>query len=403
MFDSDTDSWYDWKRGNDINEMHGVNNAETRNSVCMISSDRLKNFPSDDGERRTSRSNGMIRCDAIPASSRSNTEVRFINPAIYAETLNDQDVEHEVEIQVKVGTKNDGIVVANCGDSAEMCDMMSTMSLNNDLAASFMNYAGDQGSAQETYRCYSLNSPDTSASLQSGIIRSKSVISYGAPNHIERRCRITDSADNSKERCCSRQIDSEVQRYAFNGHRVVQVSTSSISSIRISENRSNASDVVKKITYSEWIRRKQELTRRRKEEEDLAERQKQIEAERLIREKEERESREKENFVKWSERKKKEEEQKKAVVGKELELQKQLKEVEDKASVVKTLYLRQWARKKKEEEKAHQKAKPTYVNPTPWQRIVEDAEDLEEDELSVGKKARSQPKISSKRSAMSYQ
>lgn len=209
MFDSDTDSWYDWKRGNDINEMHAGHNAEARNSVRMIGSDRSKNFASDDGQRRTSRSNGMIRCDTIPTSSRrSSTEVRFINPAIYAETLNDQDLEHGDDVRVKVGTKNDGLVLANCGDSAEMSDRMSSMSINNDLGASYMDYAGDQGSAQETYRCYSLNSPGASASAQSGIMRSKSVISYP-----ERRCRVTESADDSKERCCNTQIDPEMERY----------------------------------------------------------------------------------------------------------------------------------------------------------------------------------------------
>lgn len=442
MFESDIDNWYDWKKDDDVvNEIHAVKNAEAINGVCMINSDRSKNFMPNDGQGKNSRSNGMIRCGAIPTSSRSGTEVRFINPAIYAETLNNEDVEHEVEIRVRVNSKNDGRHVPNCGDSAEMNDMMSTLSINNGLATSFMNHAGDQGSAQETYRCYSLNSPTTSASLQSDIARSKSVTSYTPLNRIERRCRIPDEADDKYE---LRQVESEVQRYTFNGHRIVQVSTSSVSSIRISEKKSNESYLAKKITYSEWIRRKQEMARRKKEEEEQAQRQKQIEAEKLAREKEEREFREKENFLKWSEKKKKEEEKKKAVIEKELTLQKQLKEVEDKAAVVKTLYLRQWARKKKEEEKArqkkeemkrkqleeerkkrleestkayenwrkmaknkpkpatqgllpHQKAKPAYVNPTPWQRIIDDTEDVEEDAFNVGRKTQSQLKISTTR------
>ncbi|KAF3428671.1 hypothetical protein E2986_02203 [Frieseomelitta varia] len=451
MFDSEIDSWYDCKRGDDLNEMQTVNDAENRNDVCLFSCDRSKNFATDDFERRSSRSNGLIRYDTIPASSRSSTEVRFINPAIYAETLNDEDIEHEVEIQVKINPKNDGHLIRNCGDSAGMSDMMSTLSINNDLAASFMDHAGDQGSAQETYRCYSLNSPTTSASLQSDIVRSKSVTSCKLANRVERRCKIAERTGNSYDVCSTGQIEPEVeQRYTFNGHRTVEVS-SSISSMRISKSRPNESGAVKKITYSEWMRRKQEMARRRKEEEDLFERQRQMEEERLAREKQERECRERENFLKWSERKKKEEEKKKAAMEKELKLQKQLKEVEDKTAVVKTLYLRQWARKKKEEEKArrkkeemkreqeeeerkkrlekstrayenwrkmaknkprpatqgllpHQKVKPAYINPTPWQRIVDDTEDIvEENAFNVGGKGQTQPKISNKKSATSYQ
>lgn len=52
---------------------------------------------------------------------------------------------------------------------------------------------------------------------------------------------------------------------------------------------------------------------------------------------------------------------------------------------------------------AHQKAKPAYVNPTPWQRIIDDTEDVEEDAFNVGRKTQSQLKISSKRNATSFQ
>lgn len=114
----------------------------------------------------------------------------------------------------------------------------------------------------------------------------------------------------------------------MNGHQVVQISATSLSNINISESRTNACEAIKKISYGEWHRRKQEMLRRKKEEQDLAERKKQMEEERLAREKEERESRERENFLKWSERKKKEEERKKAVVEEELQLQKQLKAID---------------------------------------------------------------------------
>lgn len=52
---------------------------------------------------------------------------------------------------------------------------------------------------------------------------------------------------------------------------------------------------------------------------------------------------------------------------------------------------------------AHQKAKPAYVNPTPWQRIVDDSEDVEQDASNVGRKTQGQPRMSSKRSAVSRQ
>ncbi|KAK1120947.1 hypothetical protein K0M31_010731 [Melipona bicolor] len=52
----------------------------------------------------------------------------------------------------------------------------------------------------------------------------------------------------------------------------------------------------------------------------------------------------------------------------------------------------------------HQKVKPAYVNPTPWQRIVDDIEDIvEENAFNVGRKEQTQPKISNKKSATSYQ
>lgn len=352
MVDSDVDSWYDWRQGDDFNEMRREKGTGARNDVRLRGSDRFDRLTSDDSQKGRSRRNGLTGYSMTPTSSKSGPEVRFINPAIYAETLNNEDEEHEVEIRVKVSSKDNGQQFeGNHGDFTEVNDIMSTLSIKNDLSTSFVSHAGDQASAQETYRCYSMNSPPTPASLESDIVRSKSVVSCRPSNRVERRCRIAGRADDNDELCSARKLDSEVQRYKLNGHRVVQVSTASLTSISISENRSNESELAKKITYSEWMRKKQESERRRKEEEDMVEERKRMEAERVVREKEVRETRERENFLKWTERKKKEEEKRKAVVEKELELQKQLKVVEDKASVVKNLYLRQWARKKDEKEK----------------------------------------------------
>ncbi|XP_003703222.1 uncharacterized protein LOC100882665 [Megachile rotundata] len=441
MFDSDIDSWYKWKRGDDINNTCTGINAYAMNGVRLTNSGPLNHSQSNNHLRETSSSNGLLRYDPISTSSKLGSEVRFINPAIYAETVNNDDEEQEVEIRVKVSSKKDG-QIGNHGDFSQMSDMMTTLSINNDLATSFGDHSGDPNSAQETYRCYSLNSP--TASYKSEVMRSKSVTSCRPTTRIERRCKIIDIGDKD-DRMCARQINSGEERYVVNGHRV---STTSLSSIRISESRSNDGEYLKKITYSEWIRRKQETIRRKKEEEEQAEKRKQMEAEKLAREKEEKESRERENFLKWTEKKKREEEKKKAMVEKELNLQKQLKEFEDETAVVKSLHLLQWNRKKKEQERArrkkeemkqkqleeekqrrleesrkayenwrkmaknkpkpatqgllpHQKAKPAYVNPTPWQRIVEDTEESEENGSNY-RKTQGQSKINPRRQPLSY-
>nr|XP_031836094.1 stress response protein NST1-like [Nomia melanderi] len=448
MVDSDADRWYDWKRDN-VNEMLNGGDINASSDLCLAAPNRLSYSTCNDGQKESSRSNGLIHHNAISSSSRSGAEVRFINPAIYAETLNDEDEEREIKIRVKVSSKDNGAPMeGSCSDSSGISDIMSMLAIKNDLATPFENHIGDQALSQNTYRCYSLNSPV--ASLESGPLRSKSVVSCRPSNRVERRCRIIGRADGNDELCSARLVDPEVQRYTLNGHRVVQVSTASLSSISILETRSMKHDL-KKIPYSEWMRCKQQAARQKREEEDQAKREEQMEAERLVREKEERESRERENFLKWSERKRKEEERKKEMVAKELEMQKKLKEFEDKSVVMKSLCLRQWAHKKKEEEKArqkkeevkqkkideekkkrleestkayenwrknaknkpkpatqgllpHQKAKPSYVNPTPWQGIVDESED-DEVNSSNGRRTHhgQQAKIISKKSTTYYQ
>lgn len=212
MVDSDIDSWYDWERGDD-SDMHGTDTGARRN-VRLMGSDSLPNVMTDDGYKGSYRSNGMIRYGAVPKSDRSGTEVRFINPAIYAETLNNEELEHDVEIQVKVSSKNDGPVLVNCGDSVKMTDMMSALSVNNDVGTAYVDHAGDQGSAQETYRCYSFNTSSPSTiSTTCGIVRSKSVTSCTPSCRVEGRCKVANSLDNNDELCSARQADTEVQRY----------------------------------------------------------------------------------------------------------------------------------------------------------------------------------------------
>ncbi|XP_076180844.1 uncharacterized protein LOC143153465 isoform X2 [Ptiloglossa arizonensis] len=352
MVDSDADSRYNWKR-DDFNESHRERRVTAMNDVRLTGSNHLNRLTFNDSQKRDSQSSGLILNTAVPTSSRSGTEIRFINPAIYAETLNNEDDEREIQIRVKVSSKDSRPIEGNYGDSTGKSDIVSTLSLKNNLPTSFVDHAGDQVSAQETYRCYSLNSPTTS--LESDLQRSKSVTSCRPSNRVEKRCRISGRTNDGNEVFSVNQVDSEVQRCILNGYRVVQVSTTSLSSISISENKSTESNRLKKISYNEWMRKKQQAAQQKKEEEDQALKKKQTEAERLAREKEERESQERDNFLKWTEKKKKEREQKKLVIEKELELQKLLKEIEDKAAGAKSLYLRQWAHKKREEEKGRQK------------------------------------------------
>ncbi|XP_043480564.1 protein MNN4-like [Leptopilina heterotoma] len=174
----------------------------------------------------------------------------------------------------------------------------------------------------------------------------------------------------------------------------------------------------RKIAHEKWMLEKEQRILKLKEKKRQAEKMKQEEEEKIKSEKEEKERRDQETFVRWIERKKHEQIVKQQILRRELELQKRLKDIEDKAVVAKTIYLRQWARKKeddhkkqqkkqhlkeqqKDEEKKkrveesnkaygewrekskikpkpatqgllpHQKARPAFVNPNPWQDIIE--------------------------------
>lgn len=213
MVDNDADRWYDWKRDN-INEMLNGGDINASSDLCLAAPNRSSYSTCNDDQKESSRSNGLIHRNAIPESSRSGTEVRFINPAIYAETLNDEDEEREIKIRVKVSSKDNGAPMeGSCSVSSGISDVMSTLSIKNDLATPFENHVGDHASAQSTYRC-SLNSPV--ASLESGPLRSKSVVSCKPSNRVERRCRIVGRADGNDELCSVRLLDPEVQRYSLN-------------------------------------------------------------------------------------------------------------------------------------------------------------------------------------------
>ncbi|KAK2575085.1 hypothetical protein KPH14_008815 [Odynerus spinipes] len=400
------------------------------------------------------------RCHPKLKNSSSGPEVRIINPAIYAESINTEDSEEETtDIRIRVdrtskikiidnGTTNKRFVEANCGDTAATTNALSSLSLKEAFVASPTDFAGDQVSSPETYRCYFPTSNAPSSIDASSARRSEFAgDAVKSVSRVERRCRIGEKTNDDSQGfvandfLSARQNDQpEVQRYVLNGHRVVHITTGSIASSELSH-RVDESALARKNAHEEWLRKKQMYLQQKKEEEEMLEIKKREEEERLARDKEEKERREKENFLKWAERKKKEEADKKAALDKELELERQLKDLEDKAVVAKALCLRQWARKKEEKQKAqqkerqmknqqieeerkrrqeeslkayeewreksknrpkpatqgllpHQAAKPAFVNPTPWQKLIDDDSDNAEED---GKKAKAKRKIKNKK------
>ncbi|KAG7211015.1 hypothetical protein KM043_016378 [Ampulex compressa] len=452
--DNDIDSRHEWKRGEGRTEFFCDNVPKGIKSTGAFSFDRsIVSSSSEKIDRTRYQPNGLVQCSAKPKSSRSGAEIRFINPAIYAESLDNDDKECEFKVQVKVHSKHDvkgsvcnqQMTETNCGDSKAMTNMLSSLSINNDLANS-IDYMGDR--IQDTYRCYSISSPSTTSPLESSTMRSKSLMSSQPTVRYERRCRIGDAVYVDDSLCDEKKIPPEIQRYTLNGHRVVQVSATSFSSTSLSENRFS---ITRKIAHEEWIRKKQRVWQQKREQEELKERNKQAEEERLECQRKERECKERENFLRWVERKKKEEVERKIALEKEADLEKRLKEIESKAAVGKALHLRQWARKKKEEQKAqqrkqelrqreieeerkkrleentkayekwremskgkpkpatqgllpHQSAKPAYVNPMPWQSIVvDDSDNVENNARKVEKNRMIKGKTSTRKSVATHQ
>ncbi|XP_014474178.1 PREDICTED: uncharacterized protein KIAA1211 homolog isoform X2 [Dinoponera quadriceps] len=321
----------------------------------------------------------------------AKSELRYVNSAIYTETVSEEERD---AAKSEIRSENDREDRTREDERSER---------------------GATG--QDTYRCYSL--PDaTRLSLEPSAARA------------ERRCKIDGGerpcqAASSKRERCSRQV----------------ARTSLLSSEPIGDDR--------RIAHSEWVRRKHEAARRKREDEERATKKRQEEEEEMVRTKEERVRLEKENFLKWMEGKRRQELDRRAMFQNELELQKCLKEIEDKTAVAKALYLRQWIRKKKEEQKAqykeqesrqrkineerekrleqcstayekwkrnsknrpkpatqgllpHQKAKPAYVNPIPWQPIVEiDSDEAQQDALNDENRDKSQ--LNGGRTVMAHQ
>ncbi|XP_067210855.1 inner centromere protein isoform X2 [Linepithema humile] len=358
--------------------------------------------------------------------SKCGSEIRYINPAIYTES-----VDEEKRNAATRRPEND----QHCDEQTIDANRDDFNSSTIDLPSIAKNATSDDhaehpvGTGQNTYRCYSTSFPDTTLSLEP--LTARSAASSGTITRIERRCKISSILANVGEDEATKQ-----DKCTSDNRQIVRISATSLAIDSSSASDCQMTDMPnlgRRIAHSEWIRRKHEAARRKKEEEERAAKKRQEEEKRVAREKEERARLEKENFLKWVETKKRQELDRKAMLENELELQKRLKEIEDKAAVAKALYLRQWAHKKKEEQKArhkeqetrqrkineererrleqsskayekwrensknkpkpatqgllpHQKAKPAYVNPIPWQSIVDPDSDEARDNAFSEKK-----------------
>ncbi|XP_039311155.1 coiled-coil domain-containing protein 34 [Solenopsis invicta] len=373
-------------------------------------------------------------------NSNSGPEIRYINPAIYTESVSEEGPEsnHEQEvIYFFVGYRNGD---ANCCTSNASTINLPIVTKDATNVDHVNEHPG-----QSTYRCYSSSFPDVMLSLEPSTVRS--AISSGSTTR-ERRCKIDSDFIEQNEPNADQNETIKQDKCVLNGRQVIRISTTSLSvesSTGDHQISNGSSDLGRRIAYSEWMRKKHEAAQRAKEKEERAARKRQEEEEREAQEKEEKARLEKENFLKWIESKRQQEVNRKAMLENELELQRRLKEIEDNLAGAKTTYLRRWFHRKKEEQKArrkeqetrqrkideerekrleqsskayekwrensknkpkpatqgllpHQKAKPAYVNPIPWQSIVEiDPDEVQENAFDEKKENVNQLKISGRK------
>nr|XP_046469008.1 coiled-coil domain-containing protein 34-like [Neodiprion pinetum] len=417
--DSDIDSWYLMK-------------DEIVHPPCKNLRSKF-NDPEHNGARI---SNGYSAAshrsqNAEQKSSPSSTEVRFINPAIYAESLTPSNGFAENVRTSRTSTDEEATVVVEVryGDSNGLADGLSTLSVNEDSPSIGEGDAPsdqvDLGAA-DTYRCSSQSDTSRTSTLTL-TNNSKSVTRLVRRCVIDGSSKIYDDGDTAADQ-------EDVHRFSTNCRRIVQLSSSSVSSSTFSDSRTSGPVLARRIAHQEWVRKKQRAALQKSEAERRAELRCRQEEERAERERVERERKERENFLRWQERKKKEEADRKLAVEQELEFQRRLKAVEDRAAIAKIIHLQQWARKKEAAQKAqqkeqelkqkaieeerkkrlaesseafekwresaksrprpatqgllpHQRAKPSYVNPKPWQQIVDAEEPESQDDLLSKKPA----------------
>ncbi|XP_011872192.1 PREDICTED: coiled-coil domain-containing protein 34-like [Vollenhovia emeryi] len=345
-------------------------------------------------------------------NSNTGPEIRYINPAIYTESIGEEGPENDREQDPGCREGN-----ANNRDSNISVNDLPVVAGDTTCADHANEHPG-----QSTYRCYTTSIPDSSLEPSTA----RSATSSASTARVERRCKIVSVDQNEanvdqNEANVDRNETIRRDKCVLDGRQVVRISTTSITtkSSNVDDRQaSNGCDLDRRIAYSEWMRRKHEAAQRAREKEERAARKREEEEERAAREKEERTRLEKENFLKWVERKRQQELDRRAMLENELELQRRLKKLEDNLAGADITYLRRWYHRKKEERKTrckeqearqrkldeererrleqsrrayekwrensknkpkpatqgllpHQKAKPGYVNPIPWQSIVE--------------------------------
>lgn len=304
--DSDIDSWY-------LKQDHF---RRTGSSTLSSSISKFDNSPHTYNQ-------------SIPKSSRSGTEVRFINPAIYAESTTDRD-EPNLIVEVRCGDSNDN----------DIENGLSALSVNDQESSRSHGDQSDLNAASDTYRCQSETSRTSTLTLTNN---SKSI------TRLIRRCAITGS---SKVYENDQADDDEVRRFTLNGRRVVQFSSTSLScGSSCSDSRTSGLTLARKIAHEEWVQKKDRAARQKEEAERRAEARRKAEEDREERERLERDRKERENFLRWQERKKIDEANRKSAVERELDLQRRFKAVEDQVAVAKIVHLKQWARRKEEAQK----------------------------------------------------
>ncbi|KAL7297867.1 hypothetical protein TKK_0008892 [Trichogramma kaykai] len=186
------------------------------------------------------------------------------------------------------------------------------------------------------------------------------------------------------------------------------------------QQRVNGAPISRFISYEDWAQEKKRELQRRKDEEKRLEKEKRELEEQQQREKEKRD---RERFLEWYQRKKREKERQRKAAEKKIGIQRKLKDCQEQFRNQKNdLELKQWWKKKEEQQKAleekeklkrkkakeekekkiqeslkaykewrekaknvpkpatqgllpHQKAKPAFTNPTPWQRLVDNGSD----------------------------
>ncbi|XP_012260308.2 uncharacterized protein LOC105688505 [Athalia rosae] len=395
--DSDVDRGFDSKRNTEfaVQFLDTCSSSSKFNHSAPIESSRTLS----DGRFNGYSASPESRPFASTPSSSSlypGSEVRFINPAIYAESF-----------RSPLALSSSSLIIETlCGDSDYAPQELRALNINDRCRRGSPTSsvgAGDKYDRclQNTYRC--TPQPDVSGIISTVALTNNSK----SLTRLVRRCAIDGSAEIYE---ANGQGDAE---------RFAQFSSSSLSSSTFPDGTRNTEAALsRKIAHEQWLRRKR-AAELKCEFERREENRRRAEEERVEKERSEWERTKRENFLRWQEKKQIEEKSKRVAVERELVLQRRLKVAEDNAAIAKMIQLQQWAKKKEEAQKEqykeqelmreaieaerkkrqeessrafekwrenarckprpatqgllpHQRAKPSYVNPKPWQQILDD-------------------------------